>query len=214
MALDVQSSFPEERMSTIRSWTSLLTEDRRAYATMREQFQGRRPAEKFQNAMLFRTEIQSIIEFIERSPIGREHRSIVCGLASAGPFVTVNTRQLKALIGRCKSSINGSFQSLGYLAVKTRSKARECVLAILPSLKLDRGAARQWTVRFNRAIRAPGFQIIAEDDLRPDEPKRRALAAQKEAASEENIFLWLAQQPTAGRSRALSFGWSEDDLSM
>jgi hypothetical protein len=62
-------------------------------------------------------------------------------------FICVNTRQLKDFLGRCKSSINGSFQQLGYVAVPTKSKARTCVLSLLPGLVNEPNILRQWTVR-------------------------------------------------------------------
>jgi hypothetical protein len=86
-----------------------------------------------------------LLEFIERSPVGVESRCILTGVAFAGAYCCVNTRQLKSLLGRSKSSINGGFQQLGYVSVKAR--AAECIEAILPWLTKDVNAFRQWTVR-------------------------------------------------------------------
>jgi hypothetical protein len=95
--------------------------------------------------MPFSEDLLMLLEFIERSPGGREDRAILVGLAFAGPYVCVNTRQLKALLGRCKSSINGSFHVLGYASMKSR--ASECLAAVLPSLMKELPLLRQWTVR-------------------------------------------------------------------
>ena len=89
----------------------------------------------------------TILQFLEQSESGREWRCILAGVAFAGPFICVNTRQLKNFLGRCKSSINGSFQQLGYVAVRTKSKAKSCVLSVIPSLANDPNLLRQWTVR-------------------------------------------------------------------
>jgi hypothetical protein len=85
------------------------------------------------------------LSYIERSSIGIEERSILVGVAFAGPYICVNTRQLKLLIGRCKSSINGNFQQLGYTSLRTKSG--ELLSTILPSLVNEMTVLRQWTVR-------------------------------------------------------------------
>jgi hypothetical protein len=87
------------------------------------------------------------MKFLERSPENLENRSIVTGVCFAGRIVCVNTRQLKQFLNRCKSSINGSFQQLGYVALRTKAKARQCVINVLPALQNEQNILRQWTVR-------------------------------------------------------------------
>jgi hypothetical protein len=78
--------------------------------------------------------------------------------------------------------------------VKTKSKARQCVLGILPSLKNDQGALRQWTVRFKKSnctvassiIQSTQFPSVEEADLgiqqtQPEVPPE--LTAQESQAS-------------------------------
>jgi hypothetical protein len=72
-----------------------------------------------------------VLKFLEYSESHREERCILAGIAFAGPFICVNTRLLKSFLGRCKSSINGGFQQMGYVAIKTKTKARGCVAAVL-----------------------------------------------------------------------------------
>jgi hypothetical protein len=76
-----------------------------------------------------------------------EARALLAGICFVGPAVCVNTRQLKFLLGRCKSSINGCFRQLGFVAVRTKAKARGFIAATLTSLKDRPEAIRQWTVR-------------------------------------------------------------------
>jgi hypothetical protein len=96
----------------------------------------------------FPRDLMLAISYIERSPTNTEARAILVGLCFIGPCVCVNTRQLKTFMARCKSSINGSFQQLGYVLIAARAKARECVLASLPALRAHREVMRQWTARF------------------------------------------------------------------
>jgi hypothetical protein len=85
--------------------------------------------------------------FQERSSDLMEARCVVTGVCFVGPIVCVSTRQLKGLLQRCKSSINGSFQQLGYVTLLTKSKARTCLITALPSLEKEQAMLRQWTVR-------------------------------------------------------------------
>jgi hypothetical protein len=54
---------------------------------------------------------------------------------------------LKILLGRCKSSINGCFQNLGFTALRSKSKARLCVTTMLPAMQWHPECLRQWTAR-------------------------------------------------------------------
>jgi hypothetical protein len=76
-----------------------------------------------------------------------EARAVVSGICFAGPMICVNTRQLKNLLCRCKSSINGILQELGYVGLRVRSETRSCVLASMPSLEWSADILRRWSVR-------------------------------------------------------------------
>jgi hypothetical protein len=163
-----------ESTSATRSWSHLSAEDKQNYLNLRAQsVLQSRPHQKDRNPVVFRNEVRSIIDFIDSSPANREHRAIICGLVVRDPFILVNNRQLKHVIGRCKSSINGSFQQIGYLAVKTKDKARECTKLLIPSLATDPGQLKLWTVRFNRFVNAPGpavpgLPLVTAEDLCED----------------------------------------------
>jgi hypothetical protein len=174
MLLDPATFACDESISAARSWAILSNQDKQTYLNLRSKFvQPARPHQKDRNSIVFRSEVHSIIDYIDSSVPGREHRSIICGLLVADPFICVNNRQLKHLIGRCKSSINGSFQQIGYMAVKTKDKARQCTKVLIPSLATDPGQLRQWTVRFNRSFADIGFTscelpLVTDDDLYED----------------------------------------------
>lgn len=130
-------------------WNQLSQEEKRDFLQTRNAFhQAQKGTGKDRRVVSFRRELLSVLNFIEKSEIHKDIRSILVGLCFAGPFICVNTRTLKGFLGRCKSSINGSFQQMGYAAVRTKSKARNCVLAVLPNLAEDQITLRQWTVRY------------------------------------------------------------------
>ena len=128
-------------------WKHLSEEDKTSFLRLRQHFHQMQKTIKDHCSSSFSQEISSVIKYIDSSPNSRENRCAVAGLAIAGPFIAVNTRQLMSFLGRCKSSINGSLQNLGYQSLRSKTKARECVLSILPSFEKDASLLRQWTVR-------------------------------------------------------------------
>jgi hypothetical protein len=128
-------------------WTGLCADDQREFLRLCGSFREDVPVHlRDQRFSSFLQELLMLLQFIERSPIGFEERSLLVGVAFSGPFICVNTRQLTTLVGRCKSSINGSFQQLGYVGMK--SKACDYLLSVLPSLVKQPTLLRQWTVRY------------------------------------------------------------------
>lgn len=161
-------------------WNQLNQEDKDEFIRLRtslHQSQKQSNTVKDSRLMTFSNEMKTILKFIEHDESGRQQRSILTGVAFAGPFICVNTRQLKNFLGRCKSSINGSLQQLGYIAVKTKSKARSCVLAVMPLLTNDVNLLRQWTVRgasedalfcFVSSFHPNQLPLITAEDLNED----------------------------------------------
>jgi hypothetical protein len=158
-------------------WSRLTPEDKSEYLRLKLQFyQAHRTTGKEGRISVFHRELQIAYSYITSRTDGREERSIVCGIGFAGEFICVNTRQLKAFLSRCKSSINGSFLQMGYVAVITKLKARKCLLSVLHSLIDDSSNFRQWGVRAvsNRAtfcmasaLSASEKPAIGERDLIP-----------------------------------------------
>jgi hypothetical protein len=129
-------------------WALLSSDDRSEYMRLRANFHhGQRISSKDRRSVTFHRELTQVVEFLERSPDNLEARCVLAGVCFAGGFVCVNTRQLKGLLKRCKSSINGSFQQFGYLSLRTKCKAKACLLSVLPSLNGDHLSLRQWAVR-------------------------------------------------------------------
>lgn len=133
----------------ITYWENMSVKEKQEFLQLRDQFhQNQKASMKDRRLVSFGNEMQMVLKYTEKSDTFRENKCILIGIAFAGPFICVNTRQLKTFLGRCKSSINGSFQQLGYVALRTKSKARNCVLSVLPSLSNEPNLLRQWSVRY------------------------------------------------------------------
>lgn len=143
-----QMSLPTELQLPACYWNLLSQDDKTEYLRLRQGFHhGQKISSKDRRIVTFRKELDSVLRFLERSSENKEARCVLTGVCFAGRVVCVNTRQLKAFLSRCKSSINGSFQQLGYVALRTKAKARSCVTTVLPSLQNQQNILRQWTCR-------------------------------------------------------------------
>jgi hypothetical protein len=74
-------------------------------------------------------------------------RCIVCGVCWLFEGIAINTRQLKILISKCKSSINGSFHKMGFTANLGCPESAAAIARAIPFLKGNVNELRQWTVR-------------------------------------------------------------------
>ena len=156
-------------------WNQLTAEDQATFRQLHLHFlQQQKEHMKDRKTSFFFNDILCLMKFIDYTVLRRDDRAICTGLAFSGPFACVNTQQLKVILGRCKSSINNSFQQIGYDAVKNKTKSREAVLAIIPSLIAEQNTLRKWTVRcvsetatccFLSYYHAPQLPFITDEDL-------------------------------------------------
>jgi hypothetical protein len=161
-------------------WTTLSSDDRAEFVRLRSLFsQMQKTASQDRRGVAFSNELLTILGYIERSPENLEARSVVTGVCFVGPLICVNTRQLMTFVCRCKSSINGILQELGYVPIRTRLKTRRCIVAVLPSLDRNPELIRQWTVRhasndtpfcFVSRLSRSQLPPITRADLQADKP--------------------------------------------
>ena len=128
-------------------WNMLPTDDKNAYLTLKKQFADGSliQSNKQRHQSTFRKDLNDVSAYIDRRDEQVDVRAIVCGIYFGKGFVCINTKQLKHLIGRCKSSINNGLQSMGYTSSK--GKIRQILSTSMPALKDDTSLLRQWTLR-------------------------------------------------------------------
>lgn len=134
-------------------WNMMSKEDQADYLALRDSFHNASTRERHGNSI--QNDLQLIKGFVESRKEDQEIRSIVAGISFSTSFVCVNTSQLKNLLGRCKSSINNGFQLLGYSSAKT--KVRQCIITMMPSLVKDSSLLKQWTMRCKDNCHIPQF---------------------------------------------------------
>lgn len=144
-----------------RLWNLIGGDDRSAYCALRRSTRDRSDGRRESHLASFQHDLNAVLRFIDRRPERREERAILAGLYTTGSFICVNTRMLKSAMGRCKSSLNNGFQSLGFVSAKAKSK--QWFASCLPSLVGDPNIFRQWTIRCAEGAlpRAPAAKCSA-----------------------------------------------------
>jgi hypothetical protein len=96
----------------------------------------------------FREILEALVLFECSDEEEKWKRCLVCGVCIVAPGIAVNTTQLKRLVLKCKSSINGSLKGLGFDKIITKPWAYEWFLQQIPYLRDRPTELRQWTIRF------------------------------------------------------------------
>jgi hypothetical protein len=103
----------------------------------------------------FREIIDAVELFVNSDDTDKWKRSLVCGVCRLANGIAVNIAQLKRLVFKCKSSINGSLKGLGYEIVISKTASCAELFQVLPQLHNHPGELRQWTVRLRSDTRPP-----------------------------------------------------------
>lgn len=142
----------------------LLTDaDKREYQKIRTEIQPYTIRTTKEKASLnFKYIILRLGEFINRGEEDDWKRALVCGIAWLENAFAISTRQLQYLFGKCKSSINAGFQSIGYVAVQTSPQMVDDFIRLFPFMIFNNIEVRQWTLRYHSEMLG-NKSIIAEN---------------------------------------------------
>jgi hypothetical protein len=112
--------------------------------------------------------LSSIRTFCIRHTEDDWKRCLVCGVCWLPNGIAINNRQLSILIDKCKSSINGSLQKMGYSTLQSRNESSSSLCDMIPLLKNNFNELREWTVRlFVAATPQPNLPIYSVNTLHP-----------------------------------------------
>jgi hypothetical protein len=95
----------------------------------------------------FREILEALVLFECSEEEERWARCLVCGVCLIPPGIAVNTTQLRHLVLKCKSSINGSLKALGFDKIITKHWAYEWLMERIPYLRGKPTDLKQWTIR-------------------------------------------------------------------
>jgi hypothetical protein len=140
-----------------RYWELLPDEDKEQYQKLKEYF----VAGNFRHTRNARLEqfdsiLDKIRQYAERGDDNDWRRFLVCGVCWLDNAIAINTRQLLLLVAKCKSSINGSLQKMGYTTHVSHSESWKVLFPRIPALQGHFPELRQWSVRSRPGMVLPG----------------------------------------------------------
>jgi hypothetical protein len=91
--------------------------------------------------------LEAIKTFVCRNNKDDALRGMVCGIFWLPDGLAVNIHRLRQVVPKCKSSINGSLQKLGFTVNLGRSECAQTISGIFPVLKENTAELRKWTIR-------------------------------------------------------------------
>lgn len=135
-------------MEKIRFYSELSEADRKTYDQLRAYLaEPTNKNKRNKSVETFAGNLEAIKKFVVRNDDGDWKRAYVCGICWIGDTIAINTRNLRILVAKCKSSINGLFQAMGYGTVPPGSESGAAVVHYFPILRDNFAELRQWTVR-------------------------------------------------------------------
>ena len=171
-------------------WWVLSEQDKVQYNRLRAFFMANTESNQRNRRLSSFTEaIEMIRSFCLRDDGNDMIRCIVCGIVWLKDGVATNTHRLAGLLSKCKSSINGSFQMMGYAETIPRRKGSDMVSDYLTLLKGDRGELRKWTLRM-RKDRVQQQRQIELEDLAFDSALEKL-----KTIDEDEVDFWTALTP-------------------
>ncbi|EAX97353.1 hypothetical protein TVAG_293580 [Trichomonas vaginalis G3] len=147
---------------SIVEWEKLSLRDREGYLELRTMLTS--PAcknRRNKSVETFVDVVETIKAFVMRDDSDDLQRGIVCGMYWVGEDLAINTRQLRILLQKCKSSINGSLQMIGYASPTDANEASSILNKLFPFWKDNFKEMRQWTIR--RKAKTPSTQVLPKN---------------------------------------------------
>ena len=111
---------------------------------------------------LLNKKLNRIKTYIEKSDGDDWKRGIVCGIFFLSNSLAINIQALRTLLGKCKSSINGSLQQLGYVAKAQTPEFTSELAQKIPLGFRHMAEINKWTMRINQASLSPEKPFIIE----------------------------------------------------
>lgn len=159
------------------NWQLVSASDLSDYFKMRKEFyDSMRKSKKGEKLDGFLDKLRAIKRYIDRNAIDNWKRSVICGVFFLDGGLAINIQQLKLLLGKCKSSINGSLQQLGYVAQSPGSNLEKILFANVPLFHGDRTELKRWTIRDDTGKNeltetlTPSSQSVSESQKVPLRP--------------------------------------------
>ena len=88
-----------------------------------------------------------IRDYCQKDDEDKWKRYLVCGICWFDDYIAINTRQLRLLISKSKSAINGALAKMGYVTVTVKGERASLLLETIPYLTGHYTEFRKWSIR-------------------------------------------------------------------
>ena len=133
----------------------LSQSDKEGYEQLRAELSSSdRKFKRYKRIKSLQDALMAIQRFSMRGDEDDWKRYLVCGVCWMGFDIAINTRQLRLLINKCKSSINGALAKMGYSTAPIKGDISKSLVMAIPFLKGNFVEQRMWTVR-RRLVASP-----------------------------------------------------------
>jgi hypothetical protein len=134
-------------------WNLLSEPDKMAYGHMRQSLSSSACKHRRHHSKeINQDNLTRLRGFVMRGDADDWKRALVCGVCWLNGAIAINTRQLRLLMSKCKSSINAMFQDIGYATVPTTSDYGGALAAFFPVIKDNFAELRKWTIRSAKPV--------------------------------------------------------------
>lgn len=171
----------EKAQSVPLYWELLSESDKSGYHNLKMAFNVRSiKRNRGRRVETFDSMLEAIHKYAERHDTNDWRRFLVCGVCWMDGAIAINTRQLRLLITKCKSSINGSLQKLGYVTNTSHSESWNMLFSRIPTLRDNFTEIRQWTIRYKKDMNPTSVPVQPQflpKVVLPPEAMRRSVPA-------------------------------------
>lgn len=146
---------PEDKSVNPAFFELLSESDRQGYIDLRNELMSSDTKfKRYKRITSLRDALYAIHKYCSRNSNDDWKRYLVCGVCWMGWDIAINTRQLRLLINKCKSSINGALAKMGYSTAPIKTEGSSSLIKAIPFLKGNFVELRMWTIR-RRQIASP-----------------------------------------------------------
>ena len=153
----------------------LLSEtDLNGYFALRDRFHKEvANAKRGEKVDMFSKRLKIIKEFVVKNDSDDWKRSFATGVIFLENSIAINIKQLIVLMGKCKSSINGSLHQLGYIARPASKETDEQLVLSIPIFSKDRRELKKWTIRQKRNARRRNAHKVVKEEIQNEEDDQK-----------------------------------------
>ena len=142
----------------------LNDDDKNRYVDLKQLLSNHKSGKGVDRKKSFVDQLLLIQNYVERDDADDWKRGLVCGIIFLENSIAVNIQQFLKVINKCKSSVNGLFQKIGFSAHPQGSRFDDELINKVPIFQQEKNSVKRWTVRDCIANENP-FRCAVSSDI-------------------------------------------------